>query len=79
MCHLKWKICIKILLLLCYSYAVSSKIEPFYKGGKVQVRLLYTCLHNVQVADFCHTEKKAAIDFSMTGSQTVIQSSVKHY
>uniref|UniRef100_A0A674MQ57 Transducin beta like 3 n=1 Tax=Takifugu rubripes TaxID=31033 RepID=A0A674MQ57_TAKRU len=24
-------------LLLCYSYAVSSKIEPFYKGGKVQV------------------------------------------
>lgn len=27
--------------LLLYSYAVSSKIEPFYKGGKVQVRLFY--------------------------------------
>lgn len=26
-----------ISLLFYHSYAVSSKIEPFYKGGKVQV------------------------------------------
>lgn len=37
---LKWQQLERVCLLFSYSYAVSSKIEPFYKGGKVQVRLI---------------------------------------
>ena len=30
-----------ILTIYIHSFAVSSKIEPFYKGGKVQVRRIW--------------------------------------
>lgn len=39
-CQLKLLWFTVVCLLFSYSYAVSSKIEPFYKGGKVQVSLL---------------------------------------
>lgn len=32
------------VFLFLYSYAVSSKIEPFYKGGKVQVGARLWCV-----------------------------------
>lgn len=62
------------IVLLSYSYAVSSKIEPFYKGGKVQVRLLYTFFATTDFATLW-----SARDLFIPGSQAAIQRSVKYY
>lgn len=58
---------------LSNSYTVSSKIEPFYKGGKVQVGLFYCsiCFQNVQVTDFTPLGHTAMSFFSRVVSPKI--------